>query len=51
MDQSFDEFTGLATEAIGSRGWLGMGDGIFWEQPLGTAYMHRLKNMTLIVNK
>jgi len=26
MDQSFDEFTGLAAEAICSRGWLGMGD-------------------------
>jgi hypothetical protein len=51
MDQSFDEFTGLATEAICSRGWLGMGDEAFWEQPRGTACMHRLENMTLIVNK
>jgi hypothetical protein len=49
MDQSFDEFTGLAAEAICSRGWLG--NEAFWEQPQGTACQHRLENMTLIVNK
>jgi len=26
MDQSFDKFTGLAVETLGSKGWLGMRD-------------------------
>jgi hypothetical protein len=51
MDQSFDKVTGLAAEAFCSRGWLGIGVEASGEQPQGTACMHRLKNMTLIVNK
>jgi len=50
MDQSFDKFTGLAAETFCSKGWLGMGD-----EASGAAgsccLFHRLKNMTLIVNK
>jgi len=50
MDQSFDKFTGLAAETFCSKGWLGNGRRSLGQREAAACF-HRLKNMTIIVNK